>query len=75
MEEPEAPAAGNCPKAEAADGGCAWAVVFHFFLVSREQAQPNPPGAGEDGKTLMEQRMGQAEPIEGRAEISCALLP
>ncbi|XP_061298527.1 monocarboxylate transporter 5 isoform X1 [Pezoporus flaviventris] len=34
VEEPEAPAAGNCPGAEAADGGCAWGVVFHFFLVN-----------------------------------------
>ncbi|KAM9520053.1 monocarboxylate transporter 5 isoform 2-T2 [Guaruba guarouba] len=34
VEEPEAPAAGNCPEAEAADGGCAWGVVFHFFLVN-----------------------------------------
>ncbi|XP_005142239.2 monocarboxylate transporter 5 [Melopsittacus undulatus] len=34
VEEPEVPAAGNCHGAEAADGGCAWAVVFHFFLVN-----------------------------------------
>ncbi|XP_065554087.1 monocarboxylate transporter 5 isoform X1 [Lathamus discolor] len=34
VEEPEAPAAGNCPEAEAADEGCAWGVVFHFFLVN-----------------------------------------
>ncbi|XP_075631700.1 monocarboxylate transporter 5 isoform X4 [Balearica regulorum gibbericeps] len=33
-EEPEALAAGKNPGAEAADGGWAWGVVFHFFLVN-----------------------------------------
>ncbi|XP_054659682.1 monocarboxylate transporter 5 isoform X5 [Grus americana] len=33
-EEPEALAAGKSPGAEAADGGWAWGVVFHFFLVN-----------------------------------------
>ncbi|KAM9268353.1 monocarboxylate transporter 5 [Morus bassanus] len=33
-EEPEAPAAGKSPGTEAADGGWAWGVVFHFFLVN-----------------------------------------
>ncbi|XP_064328331.1 LOW QUALITY PROTEIN: monocarboxylate transporter 5 [Phalacrocorax carbo] len=33
-EEPEAPAAGESPGTKAADGGWAWGVVFHFFLVN-----------------------------------------
>ncbi|NXJ85185.1 MOT5 protein, partial [Trogon melanurus] len=33
-EEPEARAAGKSPGTEAADGGWAWGVVFHFFLVN-----------------------------------------
>ncbi|NXU09540.1 MOT5 protein, partial [Pardalotus punctatus] len=33
-EEPEAPAAGTSRGAAAAAGGCAWGVVFHFFLVN-----------------------------------------
>ncbi|NXG73838.1 MOT5 protein, partial [Baryphthengus martii] len=33
-EEPEAPAAGKSPGAEAAAGGWAWGVVLHFFLVN-----------------------------------------
>ncbi|XP_069627751.1 monocarboxylate transporter 5 isoform X8 [Haliaeetus albicilla] len=33
-EEPEVPAARKSPSTEAADGGWAWGVVFHFFLVN-----------------------------------------
>ncbi|NWV35344.1 MOT5 protein, partial [Grantiella picta] len=33
-EEPEAPAAGKSRGTKAAAAGCAWGVVFHFFLVN-----------------------------------------
>ncbi|NXE82479.1 MOT5 protein, partial [Cochlearius cochlearius] len=33
-EKPEAPAAGKSPGGKAADGGWAWGVVLHFFLVN-----------------------------------------
>ncbi|XP_049688585.1 monocarboxylate transporter 5 isoform X3 [Accipiter gentilis] len=33
-EEPEVPAARKSPSTEAADGGWAWGVVLHFFLVN-----------------------------------------
>lgn len=57
----EAPAGGKSPGAGAAAGGWAWGVVFHFFLVSREQIHLNPAGAGADGESRVSLRRSRGQ--------------